>query len=354
MEEMLPFSTASGIPAEMSTPAHQGDHRVDNQNHITVPPHTVAVGGHNPKVNPPPVYNGERNSSAVRRWLFAMAYFCQITGMSQNQWVPYAGTFLAGTALDWWQSYLTEQGFPATHLTLSWPEFNALMTARFVPTLSNDLAKDQISTLRQTGSATRYVERFEQIRQSITDFNEASLLHQFVFGLKRELQSHVRLREPKTLRQAQEVAVSVDEILFNHRPMSSSPAHQGPTRPVGLAYPHANRQSGASDHHLTHGQVNANGPFPTPMELGSMQSHGISRNGRPLTCFGCGQPGHVRRDCPRRPRRSPGLYMISGDAGHPDDEPQYNPYKPVNIPTDVNEQFEEPTRRAPVYKAKNE
>lgn len=316
MEQIIMDSSII-TPQQLSEPAH--DSATPVQHHVVQPPAAAPLP---PSAPPPPAvpflsaaplklktpeeYSGKRDATTIDRWLFRVAYYCRCNGWDEFQWVMYAGSLLTGSASNWWQSYLTKLGFPNTAVNISWDSFAKAVRTKFTPALDADHAKDRLHECRQRTSASRYVQEFEEIRQTIRD-EKLDFLHAFVYGLKPELRANVRIKQPETLEEAQLIAVEFDEAFYprnsskvQHRQFSgrhfTAPQPQSQVVPMELGLVNQRRSPHKSKHN---------------------SKPAVASNGRQITCFNCNELGHYRSDCPRlkRPASAPrSLHLISEDG----------------------------------------
>ncbi|RKO96835.1 hypothetical protein CAUPRSCDRAFT_11467 [Caulochytrium protostelioides] len=102
-----------------------------------------------------------------------------------------------------------------------------------------------------------------------------------------------RLNKSKTLAEAKEAAITVDEGIFSrnfpphfpprHVPPPGMPQRSGPSHFSRPFTPSSSMRRPAP----------APPPFPSPMEFNAINA------GQPPRCWSCGQMGHIARMCPR-------------------------------------------------------
>lgn len=57
---------------------------------------------------------------------------------------------------------------------------------------------------------------FESIALKIDNSTDEELLHAFIWGLKDRLKAELRIREPKTLKDAAKMALDIEERLYGN------------------------------------------------------------------------------------------------------------------------------------------
>lgn len=285
VEELLvrrqtaPAAMAAATPQALPT---QASHVPTPQPPVSPPQPTPT-----PLVKPPkpePFRGGRKIAS----WLFTLEqYFAVVHIEADLPRMQFAAALLRDAAADWWRGFCiaVEAG---THSPISsWLEFKLRITQHFQPIHEEDFARQQIRTIKQTGSVREYVVKFQNLILQIPTMDERSKVDAFTVGLKVDARRWVKLQDPRTLEQAMTVAERYQTMLMQDRAAMK-----------------------------TYGQL-SRGIVDTasPMELGviskprqyrdadrKLPADGGRRNTVP-TCWNCGEPGHLRRDC-KRPSKS--------------------------------------------------
>lgn len=225
-----------------------------------------------PKPPHPDAYKGERDAVRINTWidqLRAYGEFYKLEGVVQ---VEMAVFYLSGTARDWWANM--DVGLKAS-LT-SWDAFCHALKGSFYPIDHERRIMDQIERLRQVGPVHRYVERFELLRTQVAGVSDAMWARYFVNGLS--------------------PSVRIEAIRYQM---------DNPHAPLPELY----RRLTAIGDALWRAQ--ATGPRDDPMELSAMVTTKAKDkfrakakaafgrvSSREVTCYGCGEKGHIKRECP--------------------------------------------------------
>ncbi len=152
--------------------------------------------------------------------------------MSQQRWVAHAATYLRGTALLAWQSYLKLSPSPI----VPWQQFEQWFLARFQPIAAAKTARVALRTLRQQPghSVSTYNDEFMRLMQMITDMAEIDQVEYYKHGLNsREVANWVDRRDPKTLMEAMEYAQLEDlrDKRFKNSQSFTRSSHSFPSFP---------------------------------------------------------------------------------------------------------------------------
>ncbi|KAH6817325.1 cactus-binding carboxy-terminal [Perilla frutescens var. frutescens] len=139
-----------------------------------------------------------------RVWILRCnSYFKMIPNIPDDQRIALATMNFEEKAALWYQSYSTK----LTNLT--WKQFVNVVAARFEDLRESNIVVE-FNKLRHTGGYADYVERFEELKEcmSLYDNNQHSetyFVASFMSGLSEELRAAVKMFNPTTLEQAIEL-----------------------------------------------------------------------------------------------------------------------------------------------------
>lgn len=247
-------------------------------------PAMQAAPHHVVKPPKPELFKGGRK---VASWLFALEQYFAVVHLQQDaDRVNYAAALLRDAAADWWRglNLAAARNNPQNpQPAASWTEFKQLMQRHFQPIHEEDFARQQIRTIKQSGSIRDYVVKFQSLILQIPTMDERSRVDAFIAGLQVDARRWVKLQDPRTLEDALSIAERFQTMLMQDRAAVRT-------------YKHLSR--GAED------------ATTTPMELGyigkpkakpAATSRKPDGKGNTVPAYWeCGEPGHLRRDCPKR------------------------------------------------------
>lgn len=240
------------------------------------------------KPDKPSNFSGERGE-AIDTWIFEMERHFRLTRMHEEDKVEFATTYLKKSASSW--GMVEYNRAEESGNELNWEQFKMKIRKRYRPKNAEESARDRLGKLRQTGSVAAYSHAFRTIMQELPDMHEGDAMHYFKKGLKEAVGIQVGLQRPTNLEEAEEMADTVDSILFEHR---------------NYYKPNSNQQTYRNFHRTPGGSV--------PMEIDSIRRSALNEKDRDRLrkegrCFYCREGKHLARDCPER-KKKPRLNAI--------------------------------------------
>lgn len=94
----------------------------------------------------------------------------------------------------------------------SWEEFEHRIRVSFEPPGQQQILKNKLRALRQSGSAKSYTFSFRALMDQISDMGEEDRISYYVHGLNPKLRGEVEVKEPQSLEETIRIAVTMEEI----------------------------------------------------------------------------------------------------------------------------------------------
>jgi Retrotransposon gag protein/Zinc knuckle len=246
--------------------------------------------------------------------------------------VVYAGLFLSGRALEWFEPYLTEIqehgdqtiNPEAKYMFSSWSGFASRLTQMFGDPEATTTAERKLQGLIQRTSAIEYTTQFQTLSAQV-EWNDKALMAQYKQGLKAKVQDAIILMEDaETMRELIDQAIKIDNRIFQreqakrgqdrvpqsyktqntHRQSQSQKPWNGGPEPMDLSgtkeskkkwtkKPWKPRGQGSSDHRTQEYRPNQGSQQQKKFERTPQQDKWFKEG----ACMNCGKPGHYARDC---------------------------------------------------------
>jgi hypothetical protein len=285
------------------------------------------------KISAPSVFKGEMGFT-VDDWITEMEQqfvFYGNTGFPREEdKIRFALAYLRGSAMNWWKHEADKEA-----ATTSWAEFVKRLHGRFRPVQAAAIARQRLDKLHHKAghSVNAYANAFQVTMTPITDMGPADQVHHFVKGLLPHVAAKVYEKAPKDLRAAIDAAVSAEAMGNFGRSAAHTASHSSSSTPMDLnaveQESHENdselaasaaattlsadsvvrallAKMEAMEHRLLALSAPASKVFDNRGDAGDkvpgLKAEDIDRLRREGKCFRCKQSGHMKRDCPRRPK----------------------------------------------------
>jgi hypothetical protein len=274
-----------------------------------------------PRVDGPSTYDG-RSGAKIDQWKRELEM--QFTWHRQDtdeQKVRYATMFLRGAALDWWQSLTTKP--------LTWLDMINALTERFQPITTAQTARTKLDALVQGPKQPihNYIMEFRALLVHVPSMDEGDKLHRFMNGLKKDIQTQLRIQGVTSLDNAIAMAARVGQLgefgaaaaVSSQRTSNGSAPMEldsilaaiggddddaGDDEPVTmtrgelkLALAAIRVHRGDASKFQDRFRQRSERPLPKIPHLSEAQVKARMENGE---CFGCASKEHRSRNCPKR------------------------------------------------------
>jgi Ty3 transposon capsid-like protein/Zinc knuckle len=289
------FATVPEIsePTERLFNALLGQTNVTNINTITnVPNPTTMTTPAKPtelKLSPPKAFSGKRNE--FDRFIQDVKLYLELNEDiydNDKKKIAYALSFMnEGDAESWKGQFITAADKPTGLALGTWANFNKELGEAFKPYDAPGDALEQITALKMGGSSIEdHIARYKVLLQKadIKDDSPAAIDY-FRKSLNIPLQKNLLSlpTPPKTLAEWYEWAQRLDnnyrkmQRIFNRNPKNDS--KNEPRK--GWNFPRKERD-------------------PNAMDIDALTVEKREEMMRKGQCFGCGETGHLNRDCPKK------------------------------------------------------
>ncbi|CEP06777.1 hypothetical protein, partial, partial [Parasitella parasitica] len=270
------------------------------------------------KLPTPPQYNGNRNASEIDTWIRLIDKHQTHNGWNETKTYNFASTLLSGRAATIISYYEDSDNDFVTPTT--WRELKNILIANFRPSNDQDLARDLLVTVRQTGSIRDYVDRFMDAVIPVKEITEREKCDRFMRGLKdKELIAQIRAMNiaDRTLEKLFSDSLAYE---FAHHPEITSGAlthsgykgHNNDIQPMDLdAIMHNNNKhhnrNNYNNNYNNHNNNNNNYNYNNNNKNNNRSRNQKGRQQQPsppdstnITCYFCKKAGHATFQCRSR------------------------------------------------------
>ncbi|KAJ9548914.1 hypothetical protein OSB04_021457 [Centaurea solstitialis] len=239
----------------------------------------------------PPTYKGEREPVLALRWIEEIEMVFETCRCAAEDKVVFARSMLKADALHWWNVETGGRGTEAMR-TMSRKSFVAKFRSQFCPLAATKKMEEEFLQLRQgIMSVQEYTTCFKEKSRFAEVYvpTEERRVERYIWGLKGSIREFVMGKDPTTFLAAINAVELIDRE--KDRQMSEQVGEKrkwsGPVTDLrGGKAPRFEHRGGQSLGQKPCGKCHR-------VHRGNFQTG-------PMTCFHCGQPGHMSRDCTSR------------------------------------------------------
>ena len=149
----------------------------------------------------PPTFYGKYRED-VSRWISYMGNYLSFMQGTPDQQVSFAVTYIRGPALEWWDQYVKESGYPT-----SWTVMSKALRKRFGQPFRAKEAQARIMNIRQGKRKIReYSNEFLTLLNRLASYDESWMVNIYIWGLQPHFAKYVSANCPGTVSEAIKIA----------------------------------------------------------------------------------------------------------------------------------------------------
>ena len=229
------------------------------------------------------IFSGKVNEN-VSEWIYMADCAFEYNRLNEKEMFNIAIFYLKDSAHLAYRSY--KERCIEMRVEPSWNNLKAEFMRLFGPVDHLDHLRIKLDNLKQTGSLDDYIANFRVITTQISrGMSDDEKRHRFIEGLNEVVRTEVRFRKSKNLEEAIELAVNVDRTMKMSGRQMVKPESALVVSRKGRDY--------RNDAPRNHSSGGHKGKFTRHKS----RVDNNSRPRRPITCYKCGKPGHVSKNC---------------------------------------------------------
>src|SRR4051812_22559778 len=245
----------------------------------------------------PPEFVGGLDSLLAHDWLAGMERVFQAIQCTEEEKVIFATQKMKGPALRWWNTastYFTTQEIPK-----DWQHFKVAFLEKYFPNSVRTQKEREFQNFKQGDmSVSEYAEKFEDLadysRQAVYAPDELWKIDQFMMGLRADIAHSVSQREFNTYAECLRQCYVAENSL--KRVQEERNQNKANFRDQGRSTQHLRPRNPPSKKKQVYGDQSAQPPYCRKCN----RKHTGECPNSSVTCYECGEPGHISRFCPKR------------------------------------------------------
>ncbi|KAI3704673.1 hypothetical protein L1987_74900 [Smallanthus sonchifolius] len=253
-------------------------------------------------------FKGTEGGIATLHWLEKMESVIAISKCAKKDQVLYASNSFKNEALEWWNSIISAKGRRKTN-AMDWKEFRAKVKKKFCPKTEKEQAERKFLEHRMVGTNDReYTTKFFEYARLAPHLAkpESVLITRYIYGLVPEIRDLVKVVSPKTIESTVELTGTMTAGLIRNIEEKKKVESSIKSKPEAKRFSKNFGQKGLPFNNppcKTCGRRHSGKcVFETPFcnyckVSGHSTENCFKKKG--ITCFSCGELGHISTNCPK-------------------------------------------------------
>ena len=215
---------------DAASSAHSGAYQAVNTAAVSTAYKDARVQGNIPLIMPtvelkprsPPTFYGNFRED-VSRWISYMGNYLTFVQGTPDQQVNFAVTYIRGPALEWWDKYTKEYGYPS-----NWTELSKALKGRFGSPYRAAEAQAKIIHIQQGKRKVReYSNEFLTLLNRLISYDESFMVNIYIWGLQPHFAKYVSAYCPETVSKAIKIAEETEFSIWASQKDHLTKSHNG-------------------------------------------------------------------------------------------------------------------------------
>ncbi|KAI3810541.1 hypothetical protein L1987_20158 [Smallanthus sonchifolius] len=253
-------------------------------------------------------FKGTEGGIATLHWLEKMESVIAISKCAKKDQVLYASNSFKNEALEWWNSIISAKGRRKTN-AMDWKEFRAKVKKKFCPKTEKEQAERKFLEHRMVGTNDReYTTKFFEYARLAPHLAkpESILITRYIYGLVPEIRDLVKVVSPKTIESTVELTGTMTAGLIRNieekkkveSSIKSKPEAKRFSKNFGQKGLPFNNPSCKTCGRRHSGKCVFETPFCNYCKVSGHSTENCFKK-KGITCFSCGELGHISTNCPK-------------------------------------------------------
>ncbi|XP_023765551.1 uncharacterized protein LOC111914038 [Lactuca sativa] len=247
----------------------------------------------------PKTFNGSGGVIALLQWFEKTETIFEICTCPEASKVKFTSCTFSERALTWWKGHVKALRLPVAN-AITWEDLKTMLMKEYCPRGEIQKLEEEFWGLKMKGSdILSYTSRFSDLAMLCPGMvpTESKKVERYVWGLSQQLQGHVQPTQDPAKKQQ---VVAVHTI--------TTTANPTPIRQYAGNLPKCNKCSyhhNGACHEMHCTNCNKKGHTARFYRTPAQPNAQVANAEASRTCYGCGEAGHLKRNCPKARNPNP-------------------------------------------------
>ncbi|KAL9992436.1 putative nucleotidyltransferase, Ribonuclease H [Helianthus debilis subsp. tardiflorus] len=250
-------------------------------------------------------FSGNEGPIAALRWIEKTEAVLKISKCAEEDKIMFASNLFKNAALEWWNTILQSRGSDRIY-NMEWEEFKNMVERKFCPPNEKEQTANKFLNLRMNGVDSKgYTTTFFEYARIVPTLAspESVLVSRYIWGLIGEIRHVVKAARPQTIEETVELANTLtDELIRTREEDQRRNLSQRLTQEFRSRNFNRRNVGSTSTPYCKHCKRKHSGKCSIYCNFCKISGHkeeDCRKKANSRVCFNCGEPGHIRTNCPK-------------------------------------------------------